>query len=336
MNNDIWYSYHNVLSRNAILNFIIGERGVGKSYGIKKYVIKRFLKYGKQFIYLRRYATELDESIKDNEFFKDICKDECLKGHTYKIRGDKIYIDDKICGYAIPLTKASIYKSVPFPYVETIIFDEFLIDNTTYRYLKDEPEKVLDLYETVSRLRENVRIFFLGNSISIVNPYFDYFNISMPYNSDIKVFKEGLILVNYIMNEKYRKVKEQSKFGKLIKDTKYGDYAINNQFLKDNNNFIRKKSTSSKFFFNIKVNGHIYGVWLDYNTPDMYISKSFNLNHKLLLTFDFNDHSENTILIKSRSVYFQNLINHYEKGYLFFENQNIKSDITNIIHKARR
>ena len=52
MNNDIWYSYHNVLSRNAILNFIIGERGVGKSYGIKKYVIKRFLKYNKQFIYL--------------------------------------------------------------------------------------------------------------------------------------------------------------------------------------------------------------------------------------------------------------------------------------------
>ena len=40
MNKNIWYSYDKVLSYNAMLNFIIGERGVGKSYGIKKIVIK--------------------------------------------------------------------------------------------------------------------------------------------------------------------------------------------------------------------------------------------------------------------------------------------------------
>ena len=67
----MWYSYALVLSYNAMLNFIIGERGVGKSYGIKKHVIKRFIKKNRKFIYLRRYETELDKSLKDNEFFKD-------------------------------------------------------------------------------------------------------------------------------------------------------------------------------------------------------------------------------------------------------------------------
>ena len=39
MNKNIWYSYDKVLSYNAMLNFIIGERGVGKSYGIKKGIV---------------------------------------------------------------------------------------------------------------------------------------------------------------------------------------------------------------------------------------------------------------------------------------------------------
>lgn len=335
MNDNIWYSYDKVLSYNAMLNFIIGERGVGKSYGIKKVSIKRFLKKNHKFIYLRRYDTELKKSLKNNEFFKDISKDKELKKYNLEVRGDKFYLDNNLCGYAVALSKASIYKSVPFPDVDFIIFDEFLIDNATYHYLPDEPEKLLDFMETVGRLR-NIQVFLLGNSISLINPYFDYFNISLPYKSDIKTFKEGIILINYIKNEAYRSVKKESKFGKLIDGTKYGSYAIDNEFLKDNNNFIKKKSKKSKFFFNIILNGHTYGVWLDYSSNDMYISKHYNNNHPVSITFNYQDHSENTIMLKSRSVFYQNLIKHYENGFLYFENQQIKSDVTRLIHKTNR
>lgn len=335
MNKNIWYSYDKVLSYNAMLNFIIGERGVGKSYGIKKIVINRFLKKGRKFIYLRRYDTELKKSLKDNEFFKDIGNDPAFKDFKFSIKGDKFLIDNKVCGYAIPLSKASIYKSVPFPDVDIIVYDEFLIDNATYHYIQDEPEKLLDFMETVGRLR-NIQVFLLGNSISLINPYFDYFNISLPYKTDIKTFKEGIILINYIKNEAYREIKRESRFGKLIDGTKYGSYAIDNEFLKDNNNFIKKKSSKSKFFFNLILNGHTYGVWLDYNSNDMYISKHFNPNHLVSITFNYKDHSENTIMLKSKSVFYQNLINHYEKGFLYFENQQIKSDVTKLIHRTNR
>lgn len=335
MNKNIWYSYDKVLSYNAMLNFIIGERGVGKSYGIKKIVINRFLKKGRKFIYLRRYDTELKKSLKDNEFFKDIGNDPAFKDFNFSVKGDKFLIDNKVCGYAIPLSKASIYKSVPFPDVDMIIYDEFLIDNATYHYIQDEPEKLLDFMETVGRLR-NIQVFLLGNSISLINPYFDYFNISLPYKTDIKTFKEGIILINYIKNEAYREVKRESRFGKLIDGTKYGSYAIDNEFLKDNNNFIKKKSSKSKFFFNLILNGHTYGVWLDYNSNDMFISKHFNPNHPVSITFNYKDHSENTIMLKSKSVFYQNLINHYEKGFLYFESQQIKSDVTKLIHRTNR
>ena len=250
-------------------------------------------------------------------------------------KGERLYINDELCGYAIALSKASIYKSVPFPNVDIIMFDEFLIDNSTYHYLPDEPERLLDFIETVGRLR-NIKIFMLGNNTSMINPYFDYFNISLPYNTDIKTFKEGLILINYIRNEEYREVKRKSNFGKLIDGTKYGKYAIDNESLKDNNTFIKKKSPNSKFFFNLILNGHTYGVWMDYNSTDMYISKHFNSNHPVNITFNYQDHSEKTIMLKSKSVFFQNLVSHYMNSCLYFETLQIKSDVTRLIHKTNR
>lgn len=335
MDNAIHYSYARVLSYHAMLNLILGERGVGKSYNLKAYLLNKFKKKGRQFIYLRRYDTELKKSLKDDKFFKDVGNDPMFTDDEFYVRGDKFYMNGKVCGYAVPLSKASIYKSVSFPDVDTIMFDEFLIDNATYHYLPEEPEKLLDFIETVGRLRD-IQVFCLGNSISVVNPYFDYFNISLPYNNDIKTFKNGLILVNYIRNEAYRKVKRESKFGTLIDGTKYGEYAIDNKFLKDNNNFIKKKNPKSKFFFNIVINSHTYGVWMDYNSNEMYISKHYDNNHPVIITFNYKDHSENTILLKSKSVFFQNLVKHYQTGNLYFDNMTIKSDITSLIHRTNR
>ena len=54
-----WYSPTNIKSYNKFLNFIIGGRGIGKTYGFKKDCISRYKKKGKQFLYLRRYKTDL-------------------------------------------------------------------------------------------------------------------------------------------------------------------------------------------------------------------------------------------------------------------------------------
>ena len=40
----MYYNYNNLFSRNAMFNFIIGERGVGKTYGILKKAVKDFIK----------------------------------------------------------------------------------------------------------------------------------------------------------------------------------------------------------------------------------------------------------------------------------------------------
>lgn len=336
MSDNIFYDYQRILSYNALLNFIIGERGVGKSYGAKKYVAQRFIKKHKQFVYLRRYKTELKQAMMKNGnpiFFDQIKNDKSMKNHILSNKNDTMYIDGKLCGYAMPLSVANILKSSSYEEVDTIIFDEFIIDKGNYHYLQNEVIQLLDVIETVARLRD-IRVLFLGNAISITNPYFTFFNLSLPYNSDIKTFKDGLIVVNYIKNLKYREVKKSTRFGKLIDGTEYGKYAIDNEFLRDSKSFIRKKTKNCKFYFILVINGKHYGVWCDYKDGLMFISNDYDPNCPVIFSINPDDHNENTLLIRCRtSPFFKSIIEHFRLARLCFENQQIKNNVMQYLVK---
>ena len=59
MNN--FYELGNLLGRNKIMNIVIGQRGCGKTFQAKKWAIKKFVETGKEFIWIRRYKSELKE-----------------------------------------------------------------------------------------------------------------------------------------------------------------------------------------------------------------------------------------------------------------------------------
>lgn len=326
-----YYTLQRVLSFNALINFIIGERGVGKSFSSKKHVINRFIKKGEEFVYLRRYKTELKSSVP--KFFDDIIDKKVFPEATFKVKNNNFYINDKIAGYALPLSTANILKSTSYSKVKTIIFDEFIIDKGCYHYLQNEVEQFLDIIETVGRLRD-IKVFMLGNAISITNPYFTYFNLSLPYNSDIALFKDGSILVNYIKNDNYREIKKASRFGKLIEGTDYGRYAIDNEFLRDSKAFIKKKEKWSKFYFILILNNKPYGVWNDYKNGFMFISEDYDPNCPVRYALNTKDHSESSVLIRVRnSPLIKSVIDHYRLARLCFENQKIKNIVLQELSK---
>lgn len=70
----------------------------------------------------------------------------------------------------------------------------------------------LNLIETIARMRD-IKVFMLANPANIyTNPYFLYFGLSLPFNNDIKLFKDNLILLQYMKNEEYREEKRKTKF----------------------------------------------------------------------------------------------------------------------------
>lgn len=302
------------LTYNALFNFIMGARGIGKSFGAKDLVINRWLKKEEEFIYVRRYKDELADI---ETFFNDIR--EYYPEHKFEVKGKKFFIDEQYCGKALVLSTAKIKKSNPYPKVTTIIFDEFVIDKGVYHYLPDEVVNFLDLYETIARTRD-VQVFFLSNAITQVNPYTLYFNIRIP--KDKEFLYNNDILLQMPIQEDYAELKKQTRFGKMIEGTDYGRYAIDNEFLRDSTDFVEKKTQTSQNIFNFMYKTKTYGVWYDSNTGKFYVSAKYDGN-RYTFAFFSDDQKPNITLLKGRHKpqFVEMFIDAYRNGQLFFENE---------------
>ena len=333
-----YYNFDKLFSYNALIMFCIGERGVGKSFNSKVAVLKKFLKTGEQFIYIRRYKTELDIAL--TTFWSDLEMNGYFPDHKLQVKKSKmlteLLCDGKVCGYAVPLSTSNILKSTPFPKVKTIIFDEFLLDSGgTHRYLKHEVTMLLDVMESVFRLRDG-QVLMLGNALNVhASPYFAYWNLELPTDgSEFRVFEDGAIVVNYIRNMEYREAKKKSRFGKLIANSDYGRYAIDNEVLRENYSFIAKRPQKSEFYGVVIVNGVSLGIW---NGRDgyLYLSEKYDPNTVHKFVFDYNDHTEGTIFTNVReNMYVHMMIRAYKQGWLKFENQKIKTNAISLLNKC--
>lgn len=318
----MFYNYNKILTYNAMLNILIGERGVGKTYGAAKFCISQFLNKKHKFGYIRRFKTEITLDTL-NGFL--LAVQEEFPNTEFKVKDKKFYINGEIAGYALTLTEAQNKKGTKFFDVQTIIFDEFIIEDNVHHYLKNEVNMFLGICETLARLN-NFRAFLLANSVTITNPYFLEFELDLPYNNDIKLYKDNLILVQRMYNKEYREKKKQTRFGRLVAGTSYSNYAIDNQFIKDNKNFIKKKTRTSEFVFTFNYLKNRIGVWYDYKSFNYYISKDI-VNNGLEFSLLQEEHNPNTLLIKSTRNYIcvRKFIEHFKLGHVFFENQKLKN-----------
>lgn len=325
------------LSYNCMFNFIIGPRGAGKTYGTLKYCIGKYLKEKEagrewQFLYVRRLSTELDKLtvMRGGRLFKAVQAE--FPEHELKAESNILTCDKEVIGYAVPLSTASILKSDAFPSVQMIVFDEFIIDNSgTYHYLKDEVRKFLDLYETVARPGTNhpfVSVMFLSNAVSIANPYFDYFYLNKPYNGEFQRFgKSRDILVQNVEVADFQRDKHSSRFGQLIDGSEYASYAIDNEWLLDNEDFISKKTRQCEYRMSLRYKDTWLGIWYDELQGLYYVSLDVNLQcvHKFSATTD--DHQPNVMLMRygKQQGNMKHLIAAYNYGAVRYESIKLKS-----------
>lgn len=289
------------------------------------WAIDDFLKTGAQFVYVRRYKRELKNN---NKFFADIS--DRYPEVKFEIKGSTYLINDKPAGYAIPLATAITQKSTPYPDVNKIIFDEFIIDKGAYHYLPNEVVSFLELYDTIARTRD-VRVFFLSNAITVTNPYFLYFDLRLPNNKNFRRYDD--ILLELVQDADYIKMKSETRFGKLIAGTKYADYNINNKFLRDDDSFVGKKTEKATYYFTIKYHDSYYGIWIDYSVGKIFVSENIDPCCKLIYVITLSDHTPNTLLLKqlSKAVLFKNFIEQYKIGNVWFESIKLKNIIYEVI-----
>lgn len=338
---ELYWNILKPLSYNCLWMFIIGMRGGGKTYGSLKWCIEQHLSHKRkgetwQFMYVRRMKTELDKLtiMRGGRLFNAV-RDE-FPDHELKAESNILTCDGEVCGYAQALSTASVLKSDAFPDVWCIVFDEFIIDNRgTYHYLKDEVTKFLDLYETVARNRVGVRVFFLSNAVSITNPYFDFFHLNKPYNGDVQRFGDEVLVQNFVSPE-LAKLKKESRFGKIIAGTEYSDYAYENDWLMDNEDFIEQKNKRCSYYMSLRYKDTWLGIWHDPVQWLYYVSTDVDLQHPLKYSVTTDDHKPNVMLFAAgrKLAWLKNLMDAYQRGAVRYESMKLKNWFRDIMRMA--
>lgn len=328
----LYYSPAPLLSHKCIFNYTVGPRGCGKSFAGKELAIKRFKKKGKQFIYLRRYQTELDTIV---DFFADIR----FKFPKDKLeqKADKLYINDELAGYMIALTKTPSLKSNPFPLVTTIIFDEFIIDKGRLSYLKNEAQMLLEFYDTVDRSRDETVVLCIGNSITSVTPHFVYWNM---YPDPSKRFVKDTnksVCIEFYVNLLFADMKAKTRYGKSISQTEYGQYNLYNSFLRDSDSFIAKRPLTANYkLYQFILDGAKFSLWQDIKQQCFYIDNSYEANFGYYRTYVLNpnemdDADKSHVLLKKNNATMKRVKVWLERGDLYFNNQTTKQKFFEIL-----
>ena len=100
---NIYWSKNRILSYNKLWNFVVGARGIGKTYACKDWTINDYIKNGKKACWGMRYLREVDRIVMRSKFFDDIKNK--YKDYEFKIEnyiGYIRYVGDSIDPKNIP------------------------------------------------------------------------------------------------------------------------------------------------------------------------------------------------------------------------------------------
>jgi len=147
-----YYNVNKILKKDSVYNMIFGERSNGKTYALLKLAIENKIKHNAEFVYLRRWRDDV-KGVRMKQLFKSLIDngeiEKITKGKytsvvfktgmfylcTYSEDNEPLFNEDDKLGYSFALSENEHNKSVSYPKVTTIVFDEFITNNL---YLQDE------------------------------------------------------------------------------------------------------------------------------------------------------------------------------------------------------
>ena len=172
-----WVNWEYIMQQPESIISVVGARGVGKTYGLFKYLIEN----KKRFIYVRRLKSQLDQCGKvEGNPFKKLNIDLGMNILPYPSGGSITFRDGEktgeIIAVGVALSVVANLRGIDFSDYDYIVFDEFIASDGE-RPIKNEFAAFLNFYETVNRNRElsgdrAVKCFMLGNANTLINPYF--------------------------------------------------------------------------------------------------------------------------------------------------------------------
>jgi hypothetical protein len=349
-----FYNFALIMSLNAMFNFVIGGRGLGKTYGMKKKAINDGIRKGAEFIYLRRFDKELIAA--KGSFFADIAH--LWPKYEFRVNGNRGEFTKVIVQgsdetdqqfeqrrkkrpwttlvYFVALTTTQRYKSVNYPKVTLILFDEFIIEKGSLQYLSDEVTIFINFYSTVDRWKDKTRVFFLANSVSIMNPYFIKWDIRPDQAGEIIVKADGYVACHFPDSEAFRNEVYQTAFGKFIQDSEYAEYAVGNGFADNHDLLIKGKPADAKYIFTLETKNGTFSVWtvrVD-GEVEYFMQDRLTRGNAVMRTLIAGNVTEDKYLMKFNDMPLATLRTAWRQGRVWFDNQKTRNTFIDIFERG--
>lgn len=307
---------------------LTGTRSGGKTTGMLKLILENNIDYGENAVLCYRKQSNVDslELLFDDvlEFYPK------LNGNiTAKRIADKliyaVYRDDIPLVYGICLKQTDDIKkfSPLFRKTSIIVMDEYQSEDG--KYLDDEFDKLTSLILTVSRgggrASRDIKVFLLGNNVTLMNPYFLRWNIHKKYRQGTKRIRGNGFCAYFLDNEYATKQIQNNQSLTAFSDTKQFGYATHSDFwLADSSSFIEHMTGKSRFLCILLIDGYSFGIWDYFQQNIIYISQKYIENWKYVFTFNNDRHNQksNSVLISKSSYIWKRLETAYAYGNVRF------------------
>lgn len=238
--------------------FIVGARGIGKTFGILKWLIDTYADTGNKFVYLRRTQVQVD-MIKTPDLNPFLALEQEL-GQDYAFMLSNInknvtgiyrpvYDPDKNLyvpggapvGYILALSTIANIRGMAGNDIVHIFYDEF-IGERHEKPIRSEGTAFLQAIETIGRNRElkghpPLPVTCVSNSVNLGNPIFIELKLVTPIEKAIKKGTDTILLPDrsasiYIINDSpiSRKKAETCLYKLAGKDSDFSKMSLENEF----------------------------------------------------------------------------------------------------------
>lgn len=325
----------------------VTNRSAGKTVSTHDLLVEQALN-GELFVVFYRHKQELsNSSIQFNDIlelyprkYKDIIEivdkpaaARCIRKYIANIKiadeNGEEYIEKRLLGYCVSMFDADEVKkySAIFSKVKWIYMDEFQIESG--RYLRNEMNTFQSLYRSIARggghAARDVRVILLSNDVTLINPYFIYYNIPKRLKPNTRKLRGDGWLLIYEFNEQAAKQMAENVVNKTFADTRYHKYSCGLAQLVSTNAFIETPQGKSRYLFTIEYDDKRYGFRYYQSSELMHVSKKIDPSCKTIFVFKDGDVDLNKMIMRRNSQIWKNIAFHYDSNCLRFQDEDCKS-----------
>ena len=217
-----WYNTDKINKHapDALINFIIGARRIGKTFHFQQKAIDNWLKNGKQTLWLRNKKTEFD-----SPFAEDFMNGLVSIGYdtsNYIPKPHGLYDGDDLMIKFQSVSTFSNIRGNAYPNINLVVFDEFCPEDR--RYPRNAHTGLLSITKTILSGKQDAKVYCLSNYVSVANPYFVGFGIYPHEKYDVTYFKDKKVCIEVCRG--YRcDIEATNAWNDVYKAGSYGNYA---------------------------------------------------------------------------------------------------------------